>query len=135
MKDCFVIWAQQLHMHIKSTTTSVKYDKQIYLPVLSMWNGAPKHQRNPIDQPQVNQPCVTHEHNAIFMACMCGVCVCFVYEPTLQDGHKLPKWKPHSCCGVFIGFPPITPLLSLSSSTLKQERSDHNFMLSLMTCL
>ena len=31
-------------------------------------------------------------------------CPCYVLEPTLQDGHKLPKWKPRSRRGIFLGF-------------------------------
>ena len=27
-----------------------------------------------------------------------------VLEPALQDGYKLLKWKPHSQCGLFLGF-------------------------------
>ena len=31
-------------------------------------------------------------------------CPCYVLDPTLQDGHKLPKWKPRSRRGIFLGF-------------------------------
>ena len=33
-------------------------------------------------------------------------CPCYVLDPQLQDGHKLPKWKPQSCHGMFGGFSP-----------------------------
>ena len=31
-------------------------------------------------------------------------CPTYVLDPTLQDGHKLPKWKPRSRRGQFLGF-------------------------------
>ena len=33
-------------------------------------------------------------------------CPCYVLDPKLQDGHKLPKWKPWSHRGMFVGFSP-----------------------------
>ena len=38
--------------------------------------------------------------------CRCHVsgCPAYVLNPTLQDGKKLPKWKPHSRTGQFLGF-------------------------------
>ena len=40
---------------------------------------------------------------------------CYVLDPQLQDGHKLPKWKPQSCHGMFVGFYPrhssLVPLI------------------------
>ena len=33
-------------------------------------------------------------------------CQCYILEPMLQDGHKLPKWKPQSHHGIFVGFSP-----------------------------
>jgi hypothetical protein len=33
-------------------------------------------------------------------------CPSFVLDPKLQDGKKLPKWKPRSCQGQFLGFSP-----------------------------
>ena len=40
-------------------------------------------------------------------------CPCYVLDPMLQDGHKLPKWKPWSHCGIFVGFSPHHSLLVL----------------------
>ncbi len=31
-------------------------------------------------------------------------CLVYVLDATLQDGHKLPKWAPQACLGVFLGF-------------------------------
>ena len=33
-------------------------------------------------------------------------CPCYVLDPQQQDGQKLPKWKPRSCRGMFVGFSP-----------------------------
>ena len=33
-------------------------------------------------------------------------CPCYVLDPKLQDGHNLPKWKPWSRRGMFVGFSP-----------------------------
>mgnify|MGYP001433819344 CR=1 FL=1 len=33
-------------------------------------------------------------------------CPVYVLDPALQDGKKLPKWKPRSCRGQFMGFSP-----------------------------
>ena len=42
-------------------------------------------------------------------------CPCYVLDPKLQDGHKLPKWKPRSHHGMFVGFSPrhssLVPLI------------------------
>lgn len=41
---------------------------------------------------------------------LCDLCVwgCPVYllDPTLQQGKKLPRWEPRSCCGIFAAFSP-----------------------------
>jgi hypothetical protein len=31
-------------------------------------------------------------------------CPVYVLDATLQDGHKIPKWVPRACLGVFLGF-------------------------------
>jgi hypothetical protein len=31
-------------------------------------------------------------------------CPVYVLDAALQDGHKIPKWSPHSCLGLFLGF-------------------------------
>ena len=33
-------------------------------------------------------------------------CLCYVLDPMLQGGHKLPKWKPQSHHGIIVGFSP-----------------------------
>ena len=33
-------------------------------------------------------------------------CHCYVLDPTLQDRHELPKWKPWTRHGIFVGFSP-----------------------------
>jgi hypothetical protein len=33
-------------------------------------------------------------------------CPIFVLDPTLQQGHKIPRWKPRSRVGVYLGFSP-----------------------------
>ena len=33
-------------------------------------------------------------------------CPCYVLQPTLQDGKKLPKWLPRARCGQFLGLSP-----------------------------
>ena len=42
-------------------------------------------------------------------------CPALVLDPSLQDGHKLPKWKPQSCHGLLVGFSPchsaLVPLI------------------------
>ena len=35
--------------------------------------------------------------------CMWG-CPVYGLYPTLQGRHKLPKWQPQSCHGIFVGF-------------------------------
>ena len=39
-------------------------------------------------------------------------CPCYVLDPMLQDRHKLPKWKPCSHCGFFVGSTPCHSLLT-----------------------
>ena len=33
-------------------------------------------------------------------------CHVYVLNTNLQQGHKLPKWKPHYCRGIFVVFSP-----------------------------
>jgi hypothetical protein len=33
-------------------------------------------------------------------------CPIFVLDPSLQQGHKIPRWKPRSRVGVYLGFSP-----------------------------
>ena len=33
-------------------------------------------------------------------------CPIFVLDPTLQQGHKIPRWKPRSRVGIYLGFSP-----------------------------
>ena len=67
-------------------------------------------------------------------ACVGFVCAMFMNQ-LYKMGTSFQNGSPIPVVVFSLVFPPITPLLSLSSSTLKQERSDHNFMLSLMTGL
>ena len=30
-----------------------------------------------------------------------------MFDPTLQQGSKFPKWQPRSRCGIFVGFSPV----------------------------
>ena len=65
----------------------------------------------------------------------CLGCPCYVLEPTLQDGHKLAKWKPCSCSTIFVGFSPFhSSLVPLVLNTCSGN-SDLNSMSSLMTGL
>ena len=44
----------------------------------------------------------------------------YVLDPTFQQGRKLPKWQPHSCCGIFVGYSPAHSsdvLLNLNPKT------------------
>ena len=34
-------------------------------------------------------------------------CPVYVLEPALQDGKKIPKWKPRARLGMFLGFSPL----------------------------
>jgi hypothetical protein len=34
-------------------------------------------------------------------------CPVYILDPQLQDGHKIPKWEPHACLGLFVGFLPL----------------------------
>ena len=38
-------------------------------------------------------------------------CSCYILEPALKDGHKLPKWKLHSHHATFVGFSPCHSLV------------------------
>jgi hypothetical protein len=31
-------------------------------------------------------------------------CPVYVLDAALQDGHKIPKWSPHACLSLFLGF-------------------------------
>ena len=55
----------------------------------------------PIDLLLKTQSAQTHFHDMHVWGCPC-----YVLDTKLQDGHKLPKWKPRSRRGMFIGFSP-----------------------------
>ena len=55
----------------------------------------------PIDLLLKIQSAQTHFHDMHVWGCPC-----YVLDPKLQDGHKLPKWKPRSRRGMFVGFSP-----------------------------
>ena len=55
----------------------------------------------PIDLLLKTQSARTHFHDMHVWGCPC-----YVLDPKLQDGHKLPKWKPRSHRGMFVGFSP-----------------------------
>ena len=55
----------------------------------------------PIDLLLKTQSARTHFHDMHVWGCSC-----YVLDPQLQDGHKLPKWKPRSRRGMFIGGSP-----------------------------
>ena len=55
----------------------------------------------PIDLLLKTQSARTHFHDMHVWGCPC-----YILDPQLQDGHKLPKWKPRSCRGMFVGFSP-----------------------------
>ena len=38
-------------------------------------------------------------------------CPVYVLEPELEDGKKIPKWKPRACLGMFVGFSQVHSLL------------------------
>lgn len=42
-------------------------------------------------------------HFSDFHPCCCPI---FMLDPSLQQGNKIPRWKPHSCIGTFLGFSP-----------------------------
>jgi hypothetical protein len=46
----------------------------------------------------------------------------FVLEPTLQDGKKLPKWKPRSRQGMYVG---VSPAHSTRVSLVLNLRTGH----------
>ena len=50
----------------------------------------------------------------------------YVLDPVLQDGKKLPKWKPHSQRGVFVGYSPqhastIGMILNLTTKLISPQ--------------
>ena len=55
------------------------------------------------------------QHTLISKTCMFGASLTFFLEPSLQDGHKLPKWKPQPHCSLFVGVSPchsaLVPLI------------------------
>ncbi len=54
-------------------------------------------------------------------------CPIFVLHPSLQQGHKIPRWKPRSRVGVYLGFSPnhasSVPLVSSTTTGLVSPHS------------
>lgn len=56
------------------------------------------------------------------------VCPIFVLDPSLQQGHKIPCWRPQSRVGVYLGLSPL--VLSTTSSLVSPQFNvvyDDNF--------
>jgi len=53
-------------------------------------------------------------------------CSCYVLDPKLQDGRKIPKWTPRARCGQFLGFSPqhssmVGRILNLDSGAVSPQ--------------
>jgi hypothetical protein len=53
-------------------------------------------------------------------------CPIFVLDPTLQQGHKIPRWRPHSRIGIYLGFSPehassVPLVLSITSGLVSPQ--------------
>jgi hypothetical protein len=55
--------------------------------------------------PKQNVPCKDFNHALVF------VCLVYILDPKLQDGHKILKWDPWAHLGMFVGFSYIHSLL------------------------
>ena len=69
-----------------------------------LWNNMP-HGRNHLSPVELFTGIKSHSYEAISRARVWGS-VCYVLDPRLQDGFKLPKFKPRSRRGMYLGVSP-----------------------------
>jgi len=89
-----------------------------------LWNNIPRHRSglSPIELfTGLKQP----QNDTILRARVWG-CPAYALDPKLQDGHKLPKWKKRSRCGMYLGASPehaesVGRILSLSSGAVTPQ--------------
>lgn len=100
-------WARAMMMHqlihwpdqFDAALWPFAMDHAVYL-----WNNMPKN-RNGHTPAELFSGTTTYDDDAITRARIWG-CPAYVLDPTLQDGKKLPKWKPRSRIGVYLGVSP-----------------------------
>ena len=65
-------------------------------------------------------------HHGIKHFLVWGSCPCYVLDPTLQNGHKLPRWQPKSRRAIFMGISPshssnVPLVLNLKTGTISPQ--------------
>lgn len=97
-------WARAMMMHqllhwpeqYNETNWPFALDHAVYL-----WNNLPR-DRNGLTPLEVFTG-VHQQHNDEILRAKVWGCPAYVLDPKLQDGHKLPKWKRRSHCGMYLG--------------------------------
>ena len=89
-----------------------------------LWNNLPRH-RSGLTPIKLFTGSKAPTNRVLQHARVWG-CPAYVLDPTLQDGHKLPKWKKRSRCGVYLGMSPqhadsVGRILSLSTGAISPQ--------------
>ena len=100
-------WARAMMMHQLEHWPEV-FDEALWPFAVEhavyLWNNLPRH-RSGLSPLELFTGTKSHAANAIQQARVWG-CPAYVLDPTLQNGHKLPKWQKRSRCGVYLGMSP-----------------------------
>ena len=97
-------WARAMMMHqaqhwpeaFSEDLWPFAVDQAVYL-----WNNMPR-QRSGLTPLELFTGTKQPSNGALLRARVWG-CPSYVLDPTLQSGHKIPKWKQRSRCGVYLG--------------------------------
>ena len=122
-----VTWARAMMMHqlqrwpevFKESLWPFALEHAAYL-----WNNLPRH-RSGLSPLELFTGTKQVSNGPLAHARVWG-CPAYVLDPHLQDGHKLPKWKQRSHCGVYLGVSPVHAdsvgrILNLSSGAITNQ--------------
>ena len=89
-----------------------------------LWNNMPRKESG-LSPVEIFTGTKCANHDALLNAKVWG-CPAYVLDPKLQDGKKLPKWKPRSRVGVYVGTSPnhastVGRILSLNSGAISPQ--------------
>jgi hypothetical protein len=88
-------WPEHANIHL--WPQAVDYAIWVFNHLPSINNGV---------RPNEMWSCSRFTKNGLNYAHVFG-CPVYILDPRLQDGHKIPKWEPRACLGLFIGFLPL----------------------------
>ena len=120
-------WARAMMMH-QSQHWPQAFSEDLWPfavdQAIHLWNNLPRH-RSGLTPLEIFTGTKQPSNGAILRARVWG-CPAYVLDPTLQDGHKIPKWRRRSRCGVYLGASPehadsVGRILNLATGAISPQ--------------